>query len=217
MHLALPTYSSPRLSSLQLHTRLVSSSPDLLDQQHQPGILFRCCTARHARCLRSPTYTTRLPITVGGLTRKRVFNPNSSATHCGKSPTMADNSNGANESPAVAHDPPTDTSANKRKPEHGDTLASHEPVANPERHLRDHSKVRGSKEYAQRIPTDILLGTIPSLHSSSMHLVNHTRLGRHTRSKGNLNLAMTRRARSRTSSKAAPTLPCRNSNSMQPT
>jgi hypothetical protein len=33
---------------------------------------------------------------------------------------MADNSNGANESPAVAHDPPTDTSANKRKRENSE-------------------------------------------------------------------------------------------------
>jgi hypothetical protein len=33
---------------------------------------------------------------------------------------MADNSNGANESPAVAHELPTDTSANKRKRENSE-------------------------------------------------------------------------------------------------
>ena len=33
---------------------------------------------------------------------------------------MADNSNGVNESPAVAHDIPTDTSANKRKRENSE-------------------------------------------------------------------------------------------------
>jgi len=57
---------------------------------------------------------------VGGLTRKRVFNPNSGATHCEKSPAMADNSNAANESAAVAHEKPTDTSANKRKRENSE-------------------------------------------------------------------------------------------------
>ena len=55
----------PRLPSLQLRTRLISPSPGLLDQQYRAGLSFNCCTARHAR---HPTYT-RLPITVGGLTR----------------------------------------------------------------------------------------------------------------------------------------------------
>lgn len=54
------------------------------------------------------------------MTRKRVFNPNSGATHCENPTAMADNSNGANESPALAHELSTDTSANKRKRENSE-------------------------------------------------------------------------------------------------
>jgi hypothetical protein len=118
MHLTLPCLTL-HLVSLHFHIRLISSHQTCSINNTKQEYCFSAVQHGTRVVCAVPTYT-RLPITVGGLTRKRVFNPNSSATHCEKSPTMADNSNGANESPAVAHDPPTDTSANKRKRENSE-------------------------------------------------------------------------------------------------